>query len=161
MSRWCNCMSKSTARMRPRPRRTASAPARARSRQERASRGFSHRGDREMIFHRRPIIQRWAQDGLQLPRSSTEPHVIAVDGLGSLHSCTDVVKDTRSWRQAGGGELSHRLQVDRALSFKLRRFQVQVTPNTLRPKRRRQAEGEPRGARIRPSGASARMQCTS
>jgi len=54
------------------------------SKQEKASRGCDRRGDRETIFHRRPIIQRWAQDGLQLPRSSTEPHVIAVDGLGSL-----------------------------------------------------------------------------
>ena len=33
-----------------------------------------------------------------------------------------LVKDPRSWRQAGDGELSHPLQVDRALSFKLRRF---------------------------------------
>ena len=47
------------------------------------------RGDRVMIFYRRPIIQRWTQDGLQWSRSSTEPHVIAVDDLGSLHSCTD------------------------------------------------------------------------
>jgi hypothetical protein len=33
-----------------------------------------------------------------------------------------VSQGPRSWRQTGDGELSHPLQVDRALSFRLRRF---------------------------------------